>query len=56
MPKLQMVYFVNNNGITSDKLYEGMVEWTKERVQRKVLTGIVLHEQQPEESTRSGGP
>ena len=29
MPKLQMVYFVNNNGITSDKLYEGMVEWTK---------------------------
>ena len=31
MPKLQMVYFVNNNGITSDKLYEGMVEWTKAR-------------------------
>lgn len=29
MPKLQMVYFVNNNGISSEQLYEDLVYWSK---------------------------
>lgn len=29
MPKLQMVYFVNNNGISSEQLYDDLVYWSK---------------------------
>lgn len=39
MPKLQMLYFVNNNGISSEKLYDGLVKWTKS-VSGKTLQGL----------------
>lgn len=39
MPKLQMVYFVNNNGISSDKLYDGLKKWTTS-VSARSLQGL----------------